>query len=435
MVKADILTMAAKNLMRRKSRTVLTMLGVLIGTTSIVVMVSLGIGMMESQQKMYEQWGSLNEITVNRSYSYGNNEEKVVALNDDALEVFRQQEGVTAVIPMVRVSANNAKYGKEEGWLEVYGIDPAAMEQKGLEVAAGRLLDVTDRNAIVVGGMIGDSFYDPDTGWVYDSEETYEAYRQRIYDKSLGMLNQKVTAEFRNYETQKAKKITFQVVGVTPMDSPNNYYAYAPLSVMQTVQKQMMTREQRKDKNRDVYDQVTIVTSDVTYTKEICQNLRDSGYNCYSIAESLEGVEDSMQTVQLVLGGIGSITLLVAAIGIINTMVMSIYERTREIAIMKVIGATFNDIRLMFLAEAGLIGLLGGIFGLGFSYTLSYVINKFAGGMMGGMVGSEATAISIIPWWLALFAIVFSILIGLLAGVYPANRAVKLSPIEAMRNN
>ena len=85
MVKTDILTMAAKNLMRRKSRTVLTMLGVLIGTTSIVVMVSLGIGMMESQQKMYEQWGSLNEITVNQSYSYGDNDTKVVALNDEAL--------------------------------------------------------------------------------------------------------------------------------------------------------------------------------------------------------------------------------------------------------------------------------------------------------------------------------------------------------------
>lgn len=436
MVKTDILVMAAKNLMRRKSRTVLTMLGVLIGTTSIVVMVSLGIGMMESQQKMYERWGSLNEITVNQSYSYGDNEEKVVALNDEALEIFRQYEGVTAVIPMVRVSANNAKYGKEQGWLEVYGIDPAAMEQKGIEVAAGRLLEATDRNAIVVGGMIGDSFYDPETGWAYNDEETYEEYRQRIYEKSLGMLNKKVTAEFMNYETQKSKKITFQVVGVTPMDSPNNYYAYAPMSVMQNIQKVTLTKEQRKEKNRDLYNQVTIVTEDVTYTKEICQSLRDSGYNCYSIAESLEGVEDSMQIVQLVLGGIGSITLLVAAIGIINTMVMSIYERTREIAIMKVIGATFNDIRLMFLAEAGLIGLLGGIFGLIFSYTLSFIVNKFAGSYMGNYMGTgEAAAISVIPWWLALFAIVFSILIGLLAGVYPANRAVKLSPIEAMRNN
>ena len=111
MVKTDLFAMAAKNLMRRKSRTFLTMLGVLIGTTSIVVMVSLGIGLQESQEAMYAQWGSMNEITVNQSYSYGDNDTKVVALNDEALEIFKQYEGVTAVIPMVRVSANGVKYG------------------------------------------------------------------------------------------------------------------------------------------------------------------------------------------------------------------------------------------------------------------------------------------------------------------------------------
>ena len=143
-----------------------------------------------------------------------------------------------------------------------------------------------------------------------------------------------------------------------------------------------------------------------------------------------------MQVFQLALGGIGAITLLVAAIGIINTMTMSIYERTKEIAIMKVIGATFTDIRLLFLTEAGMIGLFGGLMGLIFSYTLSFVINQLSGDFMGNYMGTgEALHLSVIPWWLALFAIVFSIMIGLLAGVYPANRAVKLSPIEAMRSN
>ena len=251
------------------------------------------------------------------------------------------------------------------------------------------------------------------------------------------MLNKKINAEFMNHETQKSKKVTFQVVGIMPMESGNySYSAYAPLDVMQKIQKQMLTSEERKQKNRNDYNQITIVTEDVTYTKSICESLRSEGYNVYSIAEDLEGVEDSMQVFQLALGGIGAITLLVAAIGIINTMVMSIYERTREIAIMKVIGATFTDIRLMFLAEAGMIGLMGGVLGLVFSYTLSFIINQFSGDFLGNYMGTgEALSLSVIPWWLAVFAIVFSILVGLLAGVYPANRAVKLSPIEAMRSN
>ena len=438
MVKTDLLSMAAKNLMRRKSRTFLTMLGVLIGTTSIVVMVSLGIGLQESQEAMYAQWGSMNEITVNQSYSYGEEDnQNIVALNDEALEYFRTFEGVTAVVPMVQVSANSASYGKEQGWLEVYGISPADMPLKSMEAVHGRLLQAGDRNAIVIGGMVGQGFYNPNGMDEYNPDETYEEYQARVYEKTTGMLNKKISAEFMNHETQKSKKITFQVVGIMPMESSNySYSAYAPLDVMQKVQKQMMTSEDRKQKNRNDYNQITIVTEDVTYTKSICESLRSEGYNVYSIAEDLEGVEDSMQVFQLALGGIGAITLLVAAIGIINTMVMSIYERTREIAIMKVIGATFTDIRLMFLAEAGMIGLMGGVLGLVFSYTLSFIINQFSGDFLGNYMGSgEALSLSVIPWWLAVFAIVFSILVGLLAGVYPANRAVKLSPIEAMRSN
>ena len=438
MVKTDLFAMAAKNLMRRKSRTFLTMLGVLIGTTSIVVMVSLGIGLQESQEAMYAQWGSMNEITVNQSYSYGDEEnQNIVALNDEALEYFQTFEGVTAVVPMVQVSANSASYGKEQGWLEVYGINPEDMPVKSMEPAHGRLLQAGDRNAIVIGGMVGDGFYDPNGGSNWVEGETYEAYQARVYEKTTGMLNKKINAEFMNHETQKSKKVTFQVVGIMPMESGNySYSAYAPLDVMQKIQKQMLTSEERKQKNRNDYNQITIVTEDVTYTKSICESLRSEGYNVYSIAEDLEGVEDSMQVFQLALGGIGAITLLVAAIGIINTMVMSIYERTREIAIMKVIGATFTDIRLMFLAEAGMIGLMGGVLGLVFSYTLSFIINQFSGDFLGNYMGTgEALSLSVIPWWLAVFAIVFSILVGLLAGVYPANRAVKLSPIEAMRSN
>lgn len=436
MVKTDILAMAAKNLMRRKGRTFLTMLGVLIGTTSIVVMVSLGIGLQQSQQKMYEQWGSLNEIEVNPSYSHGEEEEKLVVLDDDALEYFQSLEGVTSVIPMARISADTATCGKLQGWLEVYGIRPEDMEKKNLQIVQGRGLQAGDKNVLVMGGMAGQGFNDPNSGDDWVEDEKYEEYQARMHQKTLGLFERKITAQFTNYETEKSKKLIFQVVGITDVNSPNSYTSYAPLEVVQKMQKLMLTSEQKKQKKRDLYDQVSVQTEDVAYTKTVLQTLKDNGYSAYSIAESLEGVEDSMQVFQLALGGIGGITLLVAAIGIINTMVMSIYERTKEIAIMKVIGATFSDIRLMFLAEAGMIGFFGGIMGLGVSYGLSFIINQLSGDFMGDYVGTgEALNLSVIPWWLALFAIVFSIMIGLLAGVYPANRAVKLSPIEAMRNN
>ena len=177
-------------------------------------------------------------------------------------------------------------------------------------------------------------------------------------------------------------------------------------------------------------------TKDVAQTKKVSAELRERGYNAYSMADSLEGIEKISKTIQAVLGGIGSITLFVAFIGITNTMIMSIYERTREIGIMKVIGASFADVKALFLAEASLIGLIGGALGLAFSYLVSAIINEItAEYMQSGMMGAGPPGnISVIPVWLAAFAVVFAILIGLGSGLYPANRAIKLSPIVAIRN-
>jgi len=191
-----------------------------------------------------------------------------------------------------------------------------------------------------------------------------------------------------------------------------------------------------KGPSPDDYEFIWVRTKDVDATKEVSKALKERGYQAYSMADNLEGIEKMSKTIQAILGGIGSITLLVAALGIINTMIMSIYERTREIGIMKVIGASFFDVRMLFLTEAGLIGLMGGIFGLGLSYGASRIINHFGSGFINrGMPPGEITnSLSVIPLWLTLFALGFSILIGVVAGLYPADRAVRLSPISAIRN-
>ena len=159
----------------------------------------------------------------------------------------------------------------------------------------------------------------------------------------------------------------------------------------------------------------------------------------YSMENVRGPIEEMMNMIQLVLGGIGAVSLIVAALGIINTMIMSIYERTREIGVMKVLGCVVGNIRTMFLMEAGMIGLMGGVLGLGVSYAASAVINYFAasggGNLLGGMLGMMGTAtnISVIPPWLALGSLVFAMGVGLLSGILPANRAVKISALTAIR--
>jgi len=162
------------------------------------------------------------------------------------------------------------------------------------------------------------------------------------------------------------------------------------------------------------------------------KEISDLGYQASSNMEWLEQSKKQSAMIQAVLGGIGAVSLLVAAIGIANTMMMSIYERTKEIGIIKVLGCDMGSIRDMFLIESGFIGLMGGIAGVIISYAASYLLNNLGGAQaITGMDGN----ISLIPVWLALAAIVFAIFVGMLAGLFPSLRAMKLSPLAAIRND
>ncbi len=149
------------------------------------------------------------------------------------------------------------------------------------------------------------------------------------------------------------------------------------------------------------------------------------GYGTYSLQDAVEMAEKSTQNVQYLLGAIGGVALLVAAIGIMNTMMMSIFERTKEIGIIKVLGCRIDNIAGLFLTEAAYIGLFGGALGMGLSFGISALLNVFL---------ASSGLRSIIPAYLVIGAVLFSIIVALAAGMYPAIRAMKLSPLAAIRN-
>lgn len=471
MRKRDIVLMAHSNLWRRKARTILTCLGVLIGTASIIVMLSLGIGLKLTMEQDMARWGSLNIIRIypGMQYDYeGNPSGEARRLNDETVGELKSIPGVVTVSPAYEVNGE-ARLGRKKGWLSIVGMELDTLEDLEFTVSDGRLPSAEERFTIVAGSQVINNFWDERTarmGGFHNGpppqQDPAELLDQRL---SVSIFNQ--------YSPDKKKNYNFTVVGV--LDEKNMDRAWqvfgsledvkrihefmvkeskssgsgsfdsaargrpmvmAEAKVMSVVEGKSTRRSRAEDTSND-YNFILVRAKDVTQAKNVSTELRERGFNAYSMADSLEGIEKTSKTIQAILGGIGGITLFVAFLGITNTMIMSIYERTREIGIMKVIGASFADVRALFLTEASLIGLIGGILGLGLSYLASYAINKIAAGYMqsGMMMGGGAPGnISVIPLWLAAFAVGFAILIGLGSGLYPANRAIKLSPIVAIRN-
>jgi len=433
MNKKDMIDMALRNLWKRKVRTVLTVLGVVIGTASIVVMVSIGIGMNEGFAEQLESWGSLQVINVypgggmvyDEATGNMTQETKTAELNAKAVEDFKQMEHVEAASPVINEYLYFAA-GKYVAEASAVGIEPEAMEALGYSVEEGRTLEAGDTKTLVFGG--GVEFYDPKLSW---------EMRYTTEPPEVDILNEKISVSYDwNYGTRYADKsikaIKMDAVGKTSADGNSSWSVFMPIKELEKIQeaRREWEEEQYGDSSSRTqskeYNEVLVKVDEMDHVQDVQQQIKDMGFRASSLTDQLESMHETTKMLRLVLGAIGAISMLVAAISITNTMVMSIYERTKEIGIMKVIGASLRDIRGLFLVEAAFIGFAGGIVGIILSYLLSFIVNMVAS-------GQGSTLQSSIPVWLAAGAVAFATAVGIAAGYVPANRAMKLSALTAIK--
>lgn len=446
MNKLDLINMSFHNLWRRKTRTILTVLGVVIGTGSIVVMLSLGIAMDRSFKEQLSHMGSLNIIDINqmRRYDAGDSQNiQELKLDDQAVSTFEKIPGVSAVMPIKNLYVKIAA-GKMLGNVNVIGIKPENMEAFDFKAEEGRLLLDTDKDALVFGKNIAYEFYNPRL-------RSQRFYGRREGTPQVDLLNDKMilTTDMSYGERQRSQPEdeednqppeTYAVKGVGILEESNSekdYNAYMNLDNLQKIiaEDRRSNRDNRNSRNGmddDQYENIQVKVNDIQQVDEVQEKIKAMGYQTYSLTDMLKSMQETSRKIQAILGGIGAVSLLVAAIGITNTMIMSIYERTREIGVMKVLGADLADIKRLFLLEAGMIGFGGGLLGLFFSYGISLLLNRISKGFMGGMESN--IGISVISVELALGALVFATLVGIVSGYSPARRAMRLSALEAIKN-
>ncbi|MBS6396906.1 MAG: ABC transporter permease [Clostridiales bacterium] len=450
----DLLRMSCSNLLRRKLRTALTVLGVIIGTASIVVMVSLGLGLRKASLEQIEEYGGLTTINVN-NYNFNGGAVDIGSGEGSSEEPQRIDDAVVAEIaaiphvefasPVLNISVM-AKQGVYEGWLQIRGMTVEAMQQMNIEVGEGSLPPADSNLQLFYGNQVLTNFY---------NSKTNEGYWEKMEVPDVDLMNDPVFVIFDTeayYQSQGGgsgqvtappKKYIIPTSGIMAGEineyKENCWGVFADIEALKTQLKKVFknkvipgqpTTKSGKPYKDFYYEEVYVRVDSMENVKEVQQAIQNMGYGANSNAEWMEQTQNQMGMIQMVLGGIGAVSLFVAAIGIANTMMMSIYERTKEIGIIKVLGCDLRNIRTMFLMEAGFIGFFGGLIGLMLSGMISLIINSVVKGASEGYYAG----ISYIPLWLVLISLVFAVLVGMAAGFFPALRAMKLSPLAAIRN-
>ena len=472
-MKLDELTsIALGNLWRTRFRTILTTLGVIIGIGALVSMVSFGFGTQKNvTAAFYENdlftsmFVTPRKIDINDALS-GNIqgltetlEKPSLSLNDSSLIQFQAIPEVESAFPEIRIPAK-LKYLNTVTETNVRAL-PAQMGQHKPfnDLQSGHFFSNDSQYCIVLTPGIlknlklklkqnlekpvpEDSLgqfriVDADS-LIGDSLEIITSVPdiQKMMQSSRFFMPGRIQIPFRE------KSLKFKICGIQKQGQGFDDHTFLSGAVIPINTARHIPRTEFNNiwdvlsgkHDQPGYASAIIRVKHIDFVESVQDSIESWGYSTFSILDQLSEMKKGFLIFDMGLGAIGTIALIVAALGIINTMVMSILERTREIGIMKAIGGSEGEIRLIFFVEAGIIGLSGGIMGLG----LGWLVTKIANAVANYTIMKEidfTIQFFYIPVWLIGGAIGFSVIVSLLAGIYPASRAAAVNPVEALRHD
>lgn len=435
----DQIDFVMQHIKKNKLRVFMTVLAATMGCAFLIVLASVGFGM---QKTIEDDILSNENVTSITMY----NSEGVTA---EKLEAIEKMDNVNAVLPVVGVNAIVRSYfedRKGEGSLKLTNFEKYEAVKEGLaegrfpqaphEVVVGyhfaqSLLNDADREAIVSKQAEAEK-----NGTWYSGEE--EGYKGSIIGKEIDMT----VAPYEN-NAAESERVKLTIVGVLPeptyewqtdnsifMADSESTFIQGLFDDVVAVSKTEVTEEEPL-----LNPTYTIYATQLTHVASILEQLRADGYSVYSVTEELDEIELVFAIVKIGLVFVGTIAVLIASIGIFNTMTMAVTERTREIGVMKAIGASPKLIHRLFLMESAFIGLLGTVLAVAISYGLSFAANALLPIIMESMINSSDVELtfSYIPWELVLAAAVISIGVALISGVRPARKATKIEVMQALR--
>jgi putative ABC transport system permease protein len=464
----DLTELAMRNLRESVLRNSLTTIGISVGVASLVAMLSLGIGLQQLASRRLMKSGLFDTVVVTSRRdlrSFGRDEDRnapvpadsrvldeptrieiehlpnVLEANPDIRFItelrYDDKPHLTTVAALPASAKSNDAFESVRGHFFSSDTAPEAILQKTFaEELLGKTpkpgLDETNVGELaapLLGKELTMRYAQRDAGQNQPARNAPDKASNSGED-SLGGAAYSVVS----------KEQKLRIVGVADLDpesmrGPTRARVFLPLKLAESLHVMQPTdlREiSRAARDQPVYSSLSVRVKNPAQIKNIEEAIKKMGFNTFSILDATRSLQQFFAVLDLFLGIFGSLALAVASIGIVNTLVMAILERRREIGIMKAIGASDGDVQKLFFAEAGAMGILGGIVGVALGWAIGQAIN------LGTNVYLKRQSLPpehfwAVPWWLVGSAIVFAFLVSLAAGLYPAGRAARLDPVQALR--
>lgn len=381
-----------ENLMGNRMRTLLTVVGIAIGIATIIFLVSLGYGLQEFSVKRISSLDALSTIDVSQGKTAS------FKLDQETISKISRIENVEKVSPIISLGGK-ASYQEKKTDLVITAVNADFFNYEDVKIAEGGLFTDDEKKVLASSSLV----------------KTLGLDNKTILGKDIALSILMPKGEKSN----EAVDIKLTVSGVV-LDNSSSF-VYIPQKLLAD-----------KFNASTVYTALKVRVKQQDSLANVKREIETTGFSATSVADTVAQINQVFNIIRIVLALFGGFALLVAAIGMFNTMTVALLERTRDIGIMKSIGVDNRDVYLMFLTEAVMISVFGGVVGVLFGYIFSNIIN-IAVNWVANLVGAEPVTLFSTPVWFAMIVLGFSILVGTSTGLYPSRRAAKLNPLDALR--
>lgn len=435
----DIAELAFQRFRTRGLRFFLTVLGVSVGIAVVFFLVSLGFGLQEiviGRIVTSESLVSLDVIPAEEA-------EKLLPITDERVAEFRQIEFVQDVSPLLSVPTE-IQYNDLRAQTLTQAVHPSYFRYAGLKTERGEFYGDTATSEIVVASTVlrlfeippeealGKEvrltfFFPKETGMTLAASPESATVEQGSEESSSGEegtetpaapppLSFSAAIEGESAVNVVTVPVAFKIIGVIEAETNSIYVPLRTLSSLSNI----------------TYSQAKVRVGNTEQIEPVRAKLSQRGYTVRALTDTLNQLNKIFRFTQAALATLGIIALFIASVGMFNTMTISLLERTREVGTLKTIGATRRDVWMIFLFEALMIGVFGGIGGLAIGYGLTLVVNA-AMNILARRLGGEAVSLFLIPAWFVFAILGVALIVGLFTGLYPARRAAKIDALQAMK--